>query len=493
MGADLLSSVRQRWDDDIVPALLDYIAIPALSPAFDADWAGHGELDRAVELLVAWARARPIAGLQVEVVRLDGLTPVIVAEVPAFGGAGHDGSDGGAPAEGTVLFYGHYDKQPPMTGWLDGLGPWTPVIRDGRLYGRGGADDGYALFATLAAIEAVQAAGGRHARCLVLIEGSEESGSPHLPAYVEALRDRVGTPSLVICLDSGCADYERLWVTTSLRGMAAGVLSVDITSEGRHSGAVGGAIPSTFRIARRLLERIEDSGSGAVLLPEANVEIPAERVSQAAALVDAIGDGIDGYPLLDGVDVRVKPGAEIQLDRTWRPALHVIGADGLPPTDLAGNVLRPRTALKLSLRLPPTADPLAATAALERTLTADPPYGAHVTFTPDTPAPGWNAPPLLPWVANALDEASQAHFGRPVGYVGEGGTIPLMGTLQAGFPDAALLVIGVLGPGSNAHGPNEFLHLEMGVRLTACVADLLGAHAENVAHGANGANGAGAR
>ncbi|MEZ5232120.1 MAG: M20/M25/M40 family metallo-hydrolase [Acidimicrobiales bacterium] len=481
MATDLLSAVERRWNDDIVPALRDYITIPALSPAFDADWAATGELDRAVALLVEWARARPIAGLQVEVVRLEGLTPVIVAEVPAFNPAGTvpAGTVGSDPdASGTVLCYGHYDKQPPMTGWLDGLGPWTPVIRDGKLYGRGGADDGYALFATLAAIEAVQAAGGRHARILVLIEGSEESGSPHLPAYVEALRDRVGTPSLVVCLDSGCADYERLWVTTSLRGMAAGVLSVEVTSEGRHSGAVGGAIPSTFRIARRLLDRIEDSTTGEVLLAEANVEIPAERVAQAADLVAAIGDGVDGYPLLDGVDVRVKPGSEIQLDRTWRPALHVIGADGLPPTDLAGNVLRPRTALKLSLRLPPTADPLAATAALERTLTADPPYGARVTFTADTPAPGWNAPPLQPWVTDALEQASQAHFGRPVGYVGEGGTIPLMGTLQAGFPDAQLLVIGVLGPGSNAHGPNEFLHLGMGVRLTACVADLLVAHAE---------------
>ncbi len=473
----LLSGVVERWwNDDIVPALEEYIRIPALSPAFDGEWEAHGELERAVTLLTAWAERRSIAGLRLEVVRLPGLTPVVVAEVPAFGQlAGRPEGD-----ESCVLFYGHYDKQPPMEGWHEGLGPWTPVLRDGRLYGRGGADDGYSLFASLAAIEAVQASGGSHARCLLLIEGSEESGSPHLPAYVEHLRERIGEVALVICLDSGCADYERLWVTTSLRGLAAGVLSVEVTNEGRHSGAVGGVIPSTFRIARHLLERIEDASSGEVLLAEANVVIPAERVAQAAELVAAVGDGIDAYPLLEGVDLRTKPGPELVLDRTWRPALHIIGADGLPPTGVAGNVLRPRTALKLSLRLPPTADPDVALAALGAALTADPPYGARVTFVPDTPAPGWNAPPLQSWVVDALEAGSQAHFGRPLGYVGEGGTIPLMGTLQAGFPDAQLLVIGVLGPGSNAHGPNEFLHLATGTRLTACAADLLQAHAEHL-------------
>lgn len=471
MHPSLSEVVDRCWEDEIIPALVDYIRIPALSPAFDADWERTGELDRAVELLRRWAEGRAIAGLRVEVVRLDGLTPVIVAEVPAFGElAGRD--DGPC-----VLFYGHYDKQPPMEGWLDGLGPWTPVLRDGRLYGRGGADDGYAMFASLAAIEAVQAQGASHARCLLLIEGSEESGSPHLPAYVEHLRARIGEPAVVICLDSGCADYERLWVTTSLRGVVAGVLSVEISEEGRHSGAVGGVIPSTFRIARQLLDRIEDARTGAVLLAEANVDIPAERVAQAVELIAAVGDGVDGYPLLEGVDVRTKAGHELVLDRTWRPALHVIGADGLPPTDRAGNVLRPRTALKLSLRLPPTADPDAVTAALAAALTADPPYGARVTFTADTPAPGWNAPALQPWVVEALEAGSQRHFGQPLGYFGEGGTIPLMGMLQAGFPSAQLLVVGVLGPASNAHGPNEFLHVATGRRLTACAAELLSAHA----------------
>ncbi len=475
MGSELVEQLDQCWRSDIVPVLCEYVAIPALSPAFDAAWADHGDIEAALQLLRGWAEARPVAGLTVEVVRLAGLTPVLLAEVPAFG------LDAGTDPD-TVLLYGHYDKQPPMSGWLDGLGPWSPVIRDDRLYGRGAADDGYALFACLAALEAVQRRGGSHQRCVILIEGSEESGSPHLPAYFDALAARIGEPSLVICLDSGCADYERLWVTTSLRGLAAGVLTVEITGEGRHSGAVGGVIPSTFRIIRQLLGRIEDAHTGAVLIPEANVVIPLERVEQAAELVAAVGDGVDDYPLLDGVNVRTKAAGELQLDRTWRPALHVIGADGLPSSADAGNVLRPRTALKLSMRLPPTADPDAVSAALGRTLTAAPPYGARVRFEPDTPAPGWNAPPLADWTVDLLARSSQQHFGVPAGFVGEGGTIPLMGTLQASFPRAQLLVMGVLGPGSNAHGPNEFLHLPMAVRLTACVADLLMAHA-NLAGG----------
>ncbi len=466
-----LAHASALWDDEVVPQLVDYIRIPALSPAFDADWARSGQLAAAVRQLRAWAdaHAAQLPGAVVDVVELPGLTPVIVVDVPATSG------DAGPDAD-TVLFYGHYDKQPETSGWSPGLGPWTPVLRDGRLYGRGGADDGYALFASLGAVLGVRAVGGSHARCVILIEGSEESGSPHLPAYLEALRPRIGAPSLMVCLDSGCADYERLWLTTSLRGMASGTLTVQITTEGRHSGAVGGVIPSTFRIARRLLDRLEDADSGVVLLPEAVVDIPDDRRRQAAQLVEIVGDGIDGYPLVAGVDLRVKAPGELELDRTWRAALHVIGAEGLPAVAAAGNVLRPSTTLKLSMRLPPTADPVAVAAAMARTLTAAAPYGATVTFTPDTPAPGWNAPPLAPWLEAALEAGSQAHFGNPVGFVGEGGTIPLMGTLQQGFPEAQFVVVGVLGPGSNAHGPNEFLHIDTGKRLTAAVADVLIAH-----------------
>ncbi|MET0459474.1 MAG: M20/M25/M40 family metallo-hydrolase, partial [Ilumatobacteraceae bacterium] len=272
-----MSSLTERvdvgWAEEILPALTEYIAIPNVSKAFDDDWAANGHMDAAVDLVVTWCAARPITGLTVEVQRLPGLTPLVVCEVPA--------SDP-TLADRTVLLYGHLDKQPEMTGWRDGLGPWTPVLEGDRLYGRGGADDGYAAFASLLAIEAAQAEGIPHARLLVLVEASEESGSPDLPAHVEALADRIGSPELVVCLDSGCLDDERLWITTSLRGLAEGELTVEVLTAGKHSGGASGIVPSSFRLIRQLLDRLEDSATGRVLLPELHVDIPADRAKGAA-------------------------------------------------------------------------------------------------------------------------------------------------------------------------------------------------------------------
>jgi acetylornithine deacetylase/succinyl-diaminopimelate desuccinylase-like protein len=422
----------------------------------------------AVELVRAWCAARPIDGLTVEVHELDGRTPVVLVDVPASR----------AGTEDTVLLYGHLDKQPPMTGWLDGLGPWTPVRRDERLYGRGGADDGYAAFAALTAIEAVRAEGGHHGRCVLLIEASEESGSPDLEAHVEALAARLGSPSLVVCLDSGCPTFDRLWATTSLRGNVGANVTVRVLDEGVHSGAAGGMVPSSFRILRQLLDRIEDAATGTLLLPELNVEIPAERVAQLTATATELGHSGGVFPLRPGVvpTHHGDPAAQL-LDRTWRPALAYIGADGFPPTSQAGNVLRPSTTLGLSFRLPPTADPDEAMAAIVRALTADPPSGAEVTVTPHHSAAGWAAPAFSPWLSTALDEASQASWGKPFRTIGEGGSIPFMAMLGERFPEAEFVVTGVLGPGTNAHGPNEFLHVPYATALTGAVAHVLGRHA----------------
>jgi len=465
------STITDHCDETwvgILPLLHDYIAIPNVSPVFDPAWKSNGHMDRAVGLIVDWCRARPIPGLTVEVVELDGRTPVILMEIPA--------TDGGSSTD-TVLLYGHLDKQPEMDGWRDDLGPWTPVLEGDKLYGRGGADDGYSAFASLAAIEAVHAAGGSHARCVVLIEASEESGSPDLPAYVEALADRIGTPSLVVCLDSGCIDDERMWVTTSLRGLVSGTLTVDIVTDGLHSGDVSGMVPSTFRIARTLLERVEDSATGAILLPEFNVEIPADRVAEAERTAGEIGRIGDHYPFVAGAGPTTDDPARQLLARTWFPALSVVGADGLPPTARAGNVLRPSTSLKLSFRTPPTADPVAAADAVKATLEADPPYGARVSFSDGEYGPGWNAPTTAPWLSEALDRASTATFGQPARTFGEGGSIPFMGMLGERFPDAQFVITGVLLPDSNAHGPNEYLHVPTARRLTAAVAHLLIDHA----------------
>jgi acetylornithine deacetylase/succinyl-diaminopimelate desuccinylase-like protein len=458
----------ERTWDEIVPVLCDYIAIPNVSQHFDPQWREHGHMRRAVELICDWCAGRDLPDASVEVHELPDRSPVILVEVPAHGDV---------PADDTVLLYGHLDKQPEMDGWRDGLGPWTPVLDGDRLYGRGGADDGYSAFASLSAIEACRVAGGSHARCVVLIEASEESGSPDLPAHVDALADRLGTPSLVVCLDSGCIDYDRLWVTTSLRGMVHGTLTVDIVSEGLHSGDVSGMVPSTFRIARSLLSRIEDESDGRVLLDAADISIPDERLAQARATGDEIGPIADRYPFVDGAGPTSSDPAEQLLARTWRAALSVVGADGLPPTGRAGNVLRPTTSLQLSLRLPPTADPDTAARELTDRLLADPPYGARVTFRGVEAAPGWNAPPLAPWLETALADASTVAFGHPARYFGEGGSIPFMGMLGERFPDAQFVITGVLGPDANAHGPNEYLHLPTARRLTRAVAELLDAHA----------------
>jgi acetylornithine deacetylase/succinyl-diaminopimelate desuccinylase-like protein len=456
------------WADSILAALQEYITIPNVSPAYASDWADTGHMARAVELVRNWCAERPLAGIRVEVRELPGRTPIILIDVPAFG----DGSN-----DRTVLMYGHVDKQPEMVGWREGLGPWTPVIENERLFGRGGGDDGYAAFASLTALEAVQASGASHHRCVVLIEASEESGSTDLEAHLAALGDTIGTPELVVCLDSGCLDYERLWVTTSLRGLVVGTLAVEILEEGVHSGEASGVVPSSFRIARSLLDRLEDPATGSLVGPALHVEIPADRIEQARATAREFPTPIgDHFPFVAGASPAVVDPVEQLLARTWRPALSVVGADGLPPTAAAGNVLRPSTSLRLSLRIPPTCDHEAALRAVETVLTTDVPYGAIARFERSHSAPGWNAPSFDSWLDRALDDASVAIFGSPSRAFGEGGSIPFIGMLGERFPDAQFVVTGVLGPGSNAHGPNEYLDIPTAKRLTACLAHLLDAH-----------------
>jgi len=460
--------IDSLWNDSITDELVEYVRIPAKSPHFDADWAENGHIDDAVEHIARWCREQPIDGISVEVVRLDGRTPVIVMEVEGR-------------LDDTVLLYGHLDKQPEMTGWAEHLGPWKPVIENGRLYGRGGADDGYAAYASLAAIAALQEQGISHPRFVLLIEACEESGSYDLPAYIDHLSDRIDSPSLVVCLDSGAGNYEQLWITTSLRGMAAGTLSVEILTEGVHSGYASGIVPSSFRIARQLLSRIEDEQTGEIRVDDFRAEVPPQRRAQLEAVADTLGDDVHtAYPWKD--DARPMGDTPLMrlLNRNWGAALSVTGAGGLPAIDSAGNVLRPGTALKLSLRLPPTVNGEAATRRLKQLLESDPPYGAKVRFEPEASATGWNAPAVADWLDRACQDASNAVFGRPAMYMGEGGTIPFMAMLGETFPEAQFLITGVLGPNSNAHGPNEFLDLPYARKLTLAVAAVLAAQAESL-------------
>ena len=468
--------VNEVWDREIVPALTDYIRIPAKSPAFDADWAQHDHIETVVRHAAAWVESKKLPGLKLEVVRLNDAqgrprTPVIFFELPATR----------VDSTQTVLMYGHLDKQPEFSGWRSDLGPWTPKYEDGKLYGRGGADDGYAIYASITALLALERQGIPRPRVVGLIETCEESGSYDLPAYIDALKDRLGDVSLVVCLDSGAGNYDQLWLTTSLRGMVSGVLKVEILTEGVHSGDASGLVPSSFRILRQLLDRLEDSKTGRLLPESFHCEVPADRIEQARATAQILGDEVwKRYPWACGADgtfalpTTTDP-TEALLRRTWHPTLSVTGVDGFPSMQNAGNVLRPYTAFKLSLRLPPLVDGAQATRELKRLLEVDPPYKAKVTFEGDHGATGWNAPELSPALHQALDQASRAFYGAPVGFIGQGGTIPLMSMLQQGFPKAQMMVCGVLGPKSNAHGPNEFLHVPYGKRLTAAVASVIAA------------------
>src|SRR6056297_116992 len=432
----------------------------------DTNGQGSLSMDDAAERLAAWCRQQPIEGMSVDIVRLEGRTPVLFVEV-----AGQN--------DDTVLLYGHLDKQPEFDGWSDGLSPWEPVIRDGKLYGRGGADDGYAVFGSLTAIRALQDQGLPHARCVILIEGCEESGSFDLPYYIDHLEERIGTPSLVVCLDAECGNYEQLWATTSLRGNLVGTLRAAVLTEGVHSGGASGIVPSSFRVLRLLLDRLEDPASGDCRLPELLGEIPDARRAQAVAAAAVLGEGVHRrFPWAGNTRPVATDPVELLLNNTWRPTLSVTGADGLPATGSAGNTLRPGTALKLSFRLPPTVDPDAAASAVKLTLETDQPLGAEVEFEVDSAMGGWNAPPVASWLEDSMQAASQAFFGKPALYMGTGGSIPFMGMLGEKFPGVQFLVTGVLGPNSNAHGPNEFLHIAKGKRVTACVAQVLADHFE---------------
>ena len=464
--------IDAQWDGDIVRQLTDYIAIPAKSLAFDPAWAAHGFIDTVVRNAAAWVEAQKVPGLTLEVIRIAGRTPVIFFEIA--------GTKAGSTQ--TALMYGHLDKQPEFSGWRQDLGPWTPKLEDGKLYGRGGADDGYAVYAAIAAVQALKAQKLPHPRIVGLIETSEESGSPDLLPYIDALRARLGDVGLVVCLDSGAGNYDQLWLTTSLRGMAAGTLKVEVLTEGVHSGDASGLVPSSFRILRQVLDRLEDSKSGRLLPASFHCEVPADRITQAKATAQILGDDLfKRFPWVHydcgGRDQSVLPMTSDPVDallaRTWRPTLSVTGVEGLPALQDAGNVLRPYTAFKLSLRLPPLVDAAAAVQELKHLLEDNAPYQAKVTFDSQGGATGWNAPHSAPWFAQALDAASLAHFGAPCGYIGQGGTIPLMSQLSEGFPTSQMMVCGVLGPKSNAHGPNEFLHLPYAKRLTAAVAEVI--------------------
>ncbi len=388
-------------------------------------------MEQALQLALEWSKSNMPEKAQIQIKRSTGRTPLLLIDIPG-------------ERNGNVLMYGHLDKQPEMEGWDDDLGPWKPVLKDNKLYGRGGADDGYALFASLTIVNALMEQNIALPRILILIEFSEESGSPDLPHYMDLCADLIGSPDLIICLDSGTGDYQRLWTTTSLRGLIGGTLRVDVLKQGIHSGSSSGHVPSSFRIARQLLSRLEDENTGEMLLDELNITIPEYRVEETSKMIGILGEQVvEEFPWIDDM----------------RPST----ADPLEGV----------TSLKFSIRIPPMVDPTEAGKAIERVLTQNQPYGAKISLELNEAAAGWNAPKTADWLNDSMQKASETFFQQPACSISEGGTIPFMAMLGNKFPETQFMITGVLGPGSNAHGPNEFLHIPYGKKLTACVAGIL--------------------
>jgi acetylornithine deacetylase/succinyl-diaminopimelate desuccinylase-like protein len=464
-------AVARGWTDDVLPSLSGLVEIPAVSPAYDDSWERNGHLRSAVEHVRDWVTSRDLPGTRTDIVALAGRAPLLLVDVPA---TAH------AAAGGTVLLYGHLDKQPPLGDWSEGLGPWQPVLRDGRLYGRGAVDDGYSGYAATTALEAVRAAGGEHARAILLLETGEESGSPDLPAYLEHLADRLGEVSLVVCLDAGGGDYERMWLTASLRGIVQATVTVRVLETGTHSGLASGIVPSSFRIMRQLLDRLEDSTTGEVTVPEMLAPIPEERRAdaEAVAMLEP-GSAARRFPFVAGMRPASTDDVELILNNTWRPTLSVVGAGGLPEPAVAGAVLRASTSLRLSFRIPPTVDADTARAGLVRILTTDVPYGARVEVTDFLTGNGWHAPDPAPWLSSALDQVGDRVFGKPCRTLGIGGGIPFMELLGRRYPRAQFVVTGAVGSDSNMHVPDEWLNILFAQRVTEAVAHILDAHARS--------------
>lgn len=461
--AAVYDDIKKEWDSSIIPCLSDYIKVPSQSPHYDPEWATNGLQEEAMAVLMKWLDAQPVKGMKRELFEEPGRTPFLLIEI-----------DGTTPTEKTLFMYGHMDKQPPLLPWDDGLGPYTPVIRDDKLYGRAGADDGYAICGSVASVLALQRAGIPHGRIVITIEGCEESGSFDLPHYINLLKDRIGDVDLVICLDAGALNYDQLWLTTSLRGVTGGVLTVKVLTEGMHSGIVGGVVPDSFRIARHLLDRIEDSATGEFKVKEAYCEVPKQVVNLMEALND-LPDFKGQFATLPGMSTEPGNNLQLGLNNFWRPCLTVTG-DNLPAVSKAGNVIRTETQLKLSVRLPPTVDASTVNQRLTEVLEANPPYNCKVTFEPESAASGWAAPALKPWLKESLEQGSIDAFGKPFAATGLGGSIPFMNMLGEMYPEAQFVVTGVLGPKSNAHGPNEFLHIPFGKGITCCMARVVADH-----------------
>nr|MDT0662324.1 dipeptidase [Micromonospora sp. DSM 115978] len=410
-------------------------------PGIAFDGFDHTHVERSAEAVAELLRG---CGLSVRIARSGGQPAVI-------------GSRPGPPGAPTVLLYAHHDVQPTGDAALWDSEPFEPVERDGRLYGRGAADDKAGVLAHIAALRAFGDA--LPVGVVLFIEGEEEFGSESLDRLLAEYRDELACDVIVIA-DSGNWDIGVPALTTSLRGLVNCFVEVRTLRHAVHSGMFGGAVPDALTALAKLLATLHDDAgdvavAGLVGRGGAAVDYPAERLRDEAGMVDGVSF----------------VGTGRLTERIWtKPALSVLGIDA-PPTNAAPNALVPAAKAKLSLRLAPGDEPGRAYAALREHLVKHAPWGAEVTVTFESDG----APCVIDSTGPMYDAARAAFRAAWDGVdpveIGVGGSIPFIATFQELFPSAAILVTGVEDPHARAHGPNESLHLGEFARV--CLAEAL--------------------
>ena len=446
--------IEKMFTYNMIPNLMNFIRIPNLSPAYDYEWNTNGLLLKAANLIIAYAKSLEIKNAQINLIQDKGYSPLIFIEIPAS-----------RPNDNrTVLLYAHFDKQPHGTGWDDDKGPTKPVIQNGRLYGRGSADDGYASFSMLTAIKACQEHNCPLPRICLIFEGAEESTDEHLTYYFNKLLPIIGENVIAfIPLDSGCADYDRLWITNSLRGVCDYEINIQTLDNNISFGPeASGRIAENLFILRKAIDAVMDTSTGDVKIEEFYVkDIPEEIQEEMDKEIEIVGEQFfKEIPLYEGVKPLKTDIKEAMINNRWKPTCSILGIDNCPKIEDNGFGVKKSITVKMSMRLPPGIDSHAALEALKKVVKENIYFDAKVKFLSAEVADGWKLTNFSEKTKNVLNKASKEYFGNELVFKGMGGSIPFITYFQTKYPNADVICTGILGADCFEHGPNENLHLE---------------------------------
>ncbi|WP_395652964.1 dipeptidase [Phycicoccus elongatus] len=437
LSADAVDALRARVHDLMPQVRVDLEALARI-PSVSLDAFDQTQVEASAEATAALLEAE---GLTVEIVR-EGGRPAVIAHI--------DGPEG-AP---TVMLYAHHDVQPPGDDAHWDSPPFEPTERDGRLYGRGAADDKAGIMAHLAALRAHS--GKLPVGVTVFVEGEEEIGSDSLPTILERHGEKLRADAIVLADSTNWAIGEPA-LTTTLRGMIRVVVTVTTLDHGIHSGMFGGPVPDAITALVRLLATMHDD-TGNVAVAGLKEGVAADLDYDEARLRAESG-------LLDGVDLI---GSGSILSRIWtKPSITTIGIDA-PTVATSSNTLVPTASAKISMRLAPDEFDLDGFEALKKHLLDHAPWGARVEVHLDDRGNGFAAHAQGPVYDQARAAFADAWGVQPVD-IGVGGSIPFVAAFAEKFPQAAILVTGVEDPDARAHGANESLHL--GEFEKVCVAE----------------------